>query len=259
MTLKIRVIPTLLYKGSCLVKGKNFASDRIVGSMQQAVRVYNRREVDELILLDVAATKERRCISSSLVSQAAKLCSVPLAVGGGVQNPSQAREILRNGADKVVINTALVTNPEGVSAIVNEFGSQCVIASVDVKRNEDDMLGYDCYVNSGSEKICMNLDKLLQRVESLKCGELIVNSIDRDGCMTGYDLELIKYCSNRVNLPTIASGGAKGCSDFVAVVKEGGASAVAAASIFHFTQSTPNDVKRCMNENCINVRQTFKS
>jgi len=253
--LKTRLIPTLLYKGSCLVKGKNFKSDRVVGSLQQAISVYNRREVDELILLDVDATERKTSISTSVVYEAASLCNVPFSVGGGIRNKCSAKDVLRNGADKVVINSALVENPAGVAEIVAEFGSQCVVASIDVKRASKLNQAFECYIQSGNRLIDLSLEKMLSRIELLKCGELLINSIDRDGCMVGYDLDLIKYCTERVNLPVIASGGAEHYGDFVDAIQKANAAAVSAAAIFHFTQATPKEAKRYMGDHGISVRK----
>jgi cyclase len=233
-------MPTLLFKDLGLVKGVGFDSSRRVGSVMQAVKVYNMREVDELVFLDITATREGRAPDFETVDDIADECFMPLTVGGGVASLEHVRRLLEVGADKVVICTALVETPDLVSAVAANFGSQCVVASIDVRRHPD---GWEAFVRCGETPTGRDPVELAREAEGLGAGEILLTSIDRDGTMQGYDLELTSRVCEAVTVPVIASGGAGGPEDMAAALRAG-ASAVAAASIFHFTQQTPLEVKR---------------
>ncbi|GIU85796.1 MAG: imidazole glycerol phosphate synthase subunit HisF [Acidimicrobiia bacterium] len=234
--LKVRVIPTLLHKGFGLVKGVRFDSRRAVGSPMQAVKVYNLREVDELVFLDVAATAEGRGPDLELVDELADECFMPLAVGGGVADVADVRALLEVGADKVVIGTAAVERPEVVEEASGRFGAQCVVVSVDTRR------GGEVWVRSGTVPTGRDAVEVAREMVGRGAGEILLQSIDDDGVMAGYDLETIARVSAAVPVPVIASGGA-GEPAHLAAALEHGADAVAAASIFHFTEKTPMEVK----------------
>ncbi len=234
--LKVRVIPTLLHKGFGLVKGVRFDSRRAVGSPMQAVKVYNLREVDELVFLDVAATAEGRGPDLELVDELADECFMPLAVGGGVADVADVRALLEVGADKVVIGTAAVERPEVVEEASRRFGAQCVVVSVDTRR------GGEVWVRSGTVPTGRDAVEVAREMVGRGAGEILLQSIDDDGVMAGYDLETIARVSAAVPVPVIASGGA-GEPAHLAAALEHGADAVAAASIFHFTEKTPMEVK----------------
>lgn len=234
--LKVRVIPTLLHKGFGLVKGVRFDSRRAVGSPMQAVKVYNLREVDELVFLDVAATVEGRGPDLELVDELADECFMPLAVGGGVADVADVRALLEVGADKVVIGTAAVERPEVVEEASARFGAQCVVVSVDTRR------GGEVWVRSGTVPTGRDAVEVAREMVGRGAGEILLQSIDDDGVMAGYDLETIARVSAAVPVPVIASGGA-GEPAHLAEALEHGADAVAAASIFHFTEKTPMEVK----------------
>lgn len=252
MPTKIRVIPTLLYKDVGLVKGVGFNSWRRVGSAMQAIKVYNIREVDELILLDITATREGRSPDFTMVDELADECFMPLTVGGGVRTIDDVQKLLRFGADKVALNTAAVENPELIRQIAQRFGTQCVVVSIDARRTSDG--SYEVFTNSGANPTGQDPVSLARTVASLGAGEILLTAIDRDGTMEGYDIELIKRVSDAVNIPVIASGGA-GCYEHMAqVLRQTKASAIAAASMFHFTHQTPLEAKRYLWERGFNVR-----
>jgi len=245
-------MPTLLFKNFTLVKGVKFNSWRRVGSVMQTVKVYNMREVDELVFLDIAATNEGRGPDFELVDEIADECFMPLAVGGGIKSLEDVRKLLNLGADKVVLGTAAIVNSGLISEIANKFGSQCVVVSIDVLKKDNGE--YEVYSNSGSKLVNIKPIDLVKKVESLGAGEILLTSIDRDGTMSGYDVDLIKNISRVTKIPLIASGGAGNYNDMLAVIKEAEVSALAAASIFHFTEQTPLEAKQYLKKNGVNVR-----
>jgi cyclase len=249
--LKTRVMPTLLFKDHGLVKGVAFDSWRRVGTVMQSVKVYNMRQVDELVFLDITATPTRREPDYATVDEIADECFMPLTVGGGVRTLDQARQLLRVGADKIAVNTALVDRPEIVREIANHFGAQCAVASIDAKKTQG---RYEVYTHSGTRPTGLDPVVHAKRVAELGAGEILITSIDRDGTMSGYDVELVRRIAAAVSIPVIASGGAGNYEHMVEVVIDGGASAVAAASIFHFTQQTPLEAKTHLRNRGIEVR-----
>lgn len=250
--LKVRIMPTLLYKDLGLVKGMRFDSWRRVGSLMQAIKVYNMREVDELLFLDITATREGRLPDFELVDDFADECFMPLTVGGGVRTLDDVRRLLEVGADKVAINTAAVINPDLVRAVARKFGSQCVVVSIDVKKHPNGQ--YEVFTHSGIQATGADPVRLARDVEALGAGEILLTSIDRDGTMTGYDIELTRRVSEAVSISVIVSGGAGTYEHMASVLIEGGASAVAAASMFHFTHQTPLEAKLFLRERGIAVR-----
>ena len=244
--LKSRVMPTLLYRDHSLVKGVGFNSWRPVGMPVPAIQVYNNREVDELVLLDISATRQARRPDFRLIDDLADNCFMPFAVGGGVRSVTDIQELLRVGADKVVINTAAVERSEVIKEGAKIFGSQCIVVSIDVMRHNNSEL--EVYTRAGTQPTGMDPRELARKVQALGAGELLVTSINRDGTMEGYDIELIRSISRIVSIPVIASGGAGKYDDFAQALGEGGASAVAAASIYHFTEQTPKDAKHYLKD-----------
>jgi imidazole glycerol-phosphate synthase subunit HisF len=254
--LKVRVIPTLLWKQFGLVKGVGFDSWRRVGPVLPAVKVYNQREVDELILVDIIAHQASDELDIESIDDFSQDCFVPFTVGGGIARIEQVQKLLRAGADKVCVNTAAYTNPELLSEIAKRHGTQCVVASIDVRQ---DLLGgrWQCYSHAGKQPTGREVSAWAREVESRGAGEILITSIERDGTFQGYDLALIEAVVNAVNIPVIASGGAGNYQHMVDAVKQAGASAVAAASIFHFTEQTPAGAKAAMQAAGIPVRQNF--
>lgn len=244
-------MPTLLYRDVGLVKGTRFDSSRRVGSLMQAVKVYNLREVDELVFLDISATVQGRSPDFELVDDFADECFMPLTVGGGIRSVDDVGKLLAVGADKVSVNTAAVENPTLVSEIAARFGSQCVVVSIDARRTDG---GWTVVTRSGTHDTGLDPVDFARRVAELGAGEILLTSVDRDGTMEGYDVELTAAVSSAVTIPVIASGGAGSYAHMAEAVKDGGASAVAAAAIFHFTQATPLEAKRYLREQGIAVR-----
>jgi cyclase len=253
--LKIRVIPTLLWKNFGLVKGVGFNSWRRVGPVLPSIKLYNSRDVDELILVDISASIEDNKPDHDSVSDFAKECSVPFTVGGGITNTEQIISLLHAGADKIAINTAAYINPDLIDAAAKLFGAQCVVVSIDAKRLTDGK--FTCYSHSATVETSKSPAEWAREIASRGAGEILLTSIDRDGTMLGYDLELIEHVSNAVDIPVIASGGAGSYANMVDAVKNAGASAVAAASIFHFTEQTPAGAKNAMQAAGIPVRRDF--
>jgi cyclase len=250
--LKTRVMPTLLHKDLGLVKGVRFDSWRRVGSAMQAVKVYNMREVDELVFLDIAATREGRAPDYELVDDLADECFMPLTVGGGVRTLEHFERLLKVGADKVAVNTALVERPQIVAEAAATFGAQCVIASIDAFRSPDGAL--EVLTRSGTARTGRDPVDLAVEAQDRGAGEVLLTSVDRDGTMEGYDLELIGAVAAAVTIPVIASGGAGEYRHMAEALLDGGASAVAAASMFHFTEQTPLEAKHHLRDCGVAVR-----
>lgn len=253
--LKIRVIPTLLWKKFGLVKGVGFDSWRRVGPVLPSIKVYNQRDVDELILLDILANNNRETIDYLSVKDFSKECYVPFTVGGGITDISQVQLLLSSGADKVSLNSASYENPKLIEQIAYRHGSQCVVASIDV-RSRPEMKTWQCFSHSGKISTGRDVREWAIEVESRGAGEILLTSIDRDGTYMGYDLALIELISRSVKIPVIASGGAGNYEHMVQAILQGGASAVAAASIFHYTEQTPAGAKAALQAAGIPVRLT---
>ncbi|MDZ4816267.1 MAG: imidazole glycerol phosphate synthase cyclase subunit [Verrucomicrobiota bacterium] len=251
MPTKIRVMPTLLYKDVGLVKGIGFDSWRRTGSAMQAIKVYNMREVDELIFVDITATNDNREPDFATIDELADECFMPMTVGGGIRTVDHVRKMLSVGADKVAINSAAIENPALITDVANRFGAQCVVVSIDYKNTGG---AAEVYTHSGTRKTGKSPIELARQVESLGAGEILLTSIDRDGTMNGYDVEITRKVSDNVKIPVIASGGAGSYSHMVDVLRDGKASAIAAASIFHFTEQTPLEAKRYLHDQGFNVR-----
>lgn len=250
----MRIIPTLLWKGPGLVKGARFDSWRRVGPVLPAIEVYNARDVDEIVLLDVAASLDGTPPDIASLSRFARHCFVPLTFGGGITELDTLRELLRNGADKISINTAAFIHPELIRDASQTFGSQCITVSIDARRV--DTGEHLCYSHSGTRPTGWEVSDWARHLEALGAGELLVTSIDQDGTMEGYDLELIRKVVDSVGIPVIASGGAGSYDDMLAAVRDAGASAVAAASVFHFRELTPAGARRHLAAHGIPVRAT---
>jgi len=250
--LKVRVIPTLLWKNVGLVKGVAFDSWRRVGTVLPAIKVYNTREVDELILLDIAASRERREPDYEQIAEVSSECFVPLTFGGGVNHVDVIRRLLLSGADKVAINSAAFDNIDLIRKASDRFGSQCIVVSIDAKPTASGH--YECFSHSGTRATGHELKAWAKTVESAGAGEILITSIERDGTMTGYDTEMIRQVSESVRIPVIASGGAGHYDHMRQALQDGHANAVAAASIFHFTEQTPLEAKHYLATHGIPVR-----
>lgn len=248
--LRYRVIPIVLLDGYSVVKTIQFDIRRNLGNPIVISRIYNSRNVDELILLDIDASKENRGIDLHTVEAVASECFMPLTVGGGLKTCEDISRTLEAGADKVSLNSVIFEGPGFIKEAVSVFGSQCIVASIDVKRGAGN--GYLLYSHSG-KKIRFSLEESLKFLMESKVGEILLNNVDLDGKMCGYDYKLISYVSSLTNIPLIVAGGASHPHDCSSAVKAG-ASAVAAASIFHFTSITPQICKEDMHKSDIPVR-----
>ena len=255
--LKVRVIPTLLWKNVGLVKGVGFDSWRRVGTVLPAIKVYNLREVDELILLDITATEEARDPDYGSIEEFSAECFVPLTVGGGVSNLGQIRRLLLAGADKITINSAAYANPDLIRQAARRFGSQCIVVAIDVRTLPAG--GYECYGRCGMKPTGLEPKTWAKQVEALGAGEILLTSVERDGTMQGYDLELTRQVAESVRIPLIASGGAGTYEHLFDAIATGRASAVAAASMFHFTQQTPLAAKQHLAAKGLPMRRGWKA
>ena len=235
MTVRIRVIPCLDVKDGRVVKGVNFVDLRDAGDPVEAARAYDAAGADELCFLDITASHEGRGTLLDIVARTAEVCFMPLTVGGGVRTPDDVRALLLAGADKVGVNSAAVARPEIVAEMADRFGSQCIVASVDARRVGE---GWEVFTHGGRQATGVDAVAHAVRLAELGAGELLVTSMDRDGTRDGYDLELTRIIADAVSVPVIASGGVGNLGHLVEGVREGHASAVLAASIFHFGQSS---------------------
>lgn len=247
------MIPTLLWRNVGLVKGPGFGASRRVGAVLPAVKVHNARDVDELILLDVTASLEGRSPDHESVSEFADVCFVPLTVGGGITRLPQISALLHAGADKISLGTVLYENPVLVEQAARRFGSQCVVASVDVRRTHGG--GWTCLSLSGTRDTGREPVEVAREMVARGAGEVLLTSVDREATMSGYDLDVIERVTGAVTVPVIASGGAGCYGDLVAAVTRSRASAVAAASIFHFTEQTPAGARAALAAAGIPVRR----
>lgn len=246
----MRIIPTLLWKNYGLVKGKSFDSWRRVGTVLPAIKVYNTREVDELILVDITATEEKRDLDYDEIESLCQECFVPLTIGGGIHTLEQITKVLRAGADKVCINTEAYQNPSLISRASQKFGSQCIVVSIDAKKSDHK---YKCVSHSGKTVLNQSPREWAKIMEDHGAGEILLTSIENDGTMVGYDLDLIDSVANAVKIPVIASGGAGNYQHMLQAIKHG-ANAVAAAAIFHYTEQTPKEAKDYLAKHGIPVR-----
>ncbi len=250
--LKHRVLPLVLLTGYNVVKSIKFSTYRTLGNPITICRIYESRGVDELVLLDIRATVERRGPNLDIIRDISGECFMPLTIGGGITDVEQVRKILRAGADKVAVNSAAVENPQLIADIAREFGSQCCVVSIDAKKTEAG--SYEVYTHGGKQPTGKSPVDWAREAEALGAGEILLNSIDQDGAMQGYDMDLMKSVTSVVSVPVIAAGGAGEPKHFSSVLQEAKVSAVAAASIFHFTSFTPKEVKYELASHGIAVR-----
>ncbi|MEX0944464.1 MAG: imidazole glycerol phosphate synthase subunit HisF [Balneolaceae bacterium] len=248
-----RIIPCLDIKNGRTVKGVNFEGLRDAGDPIELARRYTDEGADELVFLDITATKEKRKTLVKLVTEIAKEISIPFTVGGGIRSVDEIEEILKAGADKVSLNSSIVRNPNLLTEASSAFGSQAVVAAVDAKRSGQ---SWEVYVKGGSEPTGIDAIKWIIRAEELGAGEILLTSMDRDGTKSGFDLDLLKTVNQITTIPVIASGGAGTIQHCCDAVLTGKADAVLAASIFHFREIEISDLKRVMSQEGISVRIT---
>jgi imidazole glycerol-phosphate synthase subunit HisF len=242
--LKIRVIPCLDVKDGRVVKGVNFVDLRDAGDPVEQAMLYDAMGADELCFLDITASSDKRGILLDVVRRTADVCFMPLTVGGGVRTLDDIRALLLAGADKVSINTEAVRRPEIVREGATKFGSQCIVAAIDAKQTAPGK--FEIYTHGGRTPTGIDAVDHAVKLVALGAGEILLTSMDRDGTRIGYDIPLTKAISSAVPVPVIASGGVGSLDHLVDGVKEGGANAVLAASIFHFGEATINDAKNAL-------------
>jgi imidazole glycerol-phosphate synthase subunit HisF len=236
--LKNRIIPVLTFNGMSLVKTKKFKNPRIVGNPVQSARIYNARRVDELIFLDIFASIQNRKINLNVVREVIKECYMPVSIGGGIKSINDISDLLKIGADKVVIKSQALLDKNFIDKAVSFFGSQCICIAV------------DAFFSNGSYKIFNNLDiektleEFIEEMNSLNVGEFLISNIENDGMMDGFDLNLVNKVSNLTSIPIVASAGGGNLKHYSDLFLKTKINAVASSSIFHFTQHTPLDIKR---------------
>ncbi len=254
--LKVRIIPCLDVKDGRVVKGVNFVDLKDAGDPVESARAYDAAGADELCFLDITASHEKRGILIDVVRRTAECCFMPVTVGGGVKRTEDIRELLLAGADKVAMNTAAVLNPEFVRQASQKFGSQCIVVAVDAKRVSllDEAPRWEIFTHGGRKPTGIDAIEFAKKVTALGAGELLLTSMDRDGTKIGFDLDLTRRISDAVAIPVIASGGVGNLDHLVEGVTKGHASAVLAASIFHFGEYTIAEAKSHMAKAGIPMR-----
>ena len=250
--LKKRIIPCLDVDKGRVVKGINFLNLKDAGDPVEQAKIYSDNGADELCFLDITASYENRSILLDKVSQTANSCLIPLTVGGGVRSIEDIHNLLRAGADKVSINTAAVLNPDFVRQSSIKFGSQCIVIAIDVKKINSNT--WEVFTHGGRKNTGLDAIMFSKKVEKLGAGEILLTSMDRDGTKTGYDLDLIKKVSKSVSIPVIASGGVGNLDHLYEGFNIGGASAVLAASIFHYGVFSIIDSKKFLLKKGVPIR-----
>ena len=249
--LKNRIIPCLDVKNGRVVKGINFVDLKDAGDPVEQAKIYSDGGADEICFLDITASNENRDTIYDVVEKTSKKCFVPLTVGGGIRSVDDISKLLNCGADKVSINTAAVENSKVILESSKKFGSQCIVVAIDAKKNGDK---WEVFTHGGRNNSRIDVLNYAKKMEENGAGELLVTSMDRDGTKVGYDIELMSKISNQVNIPIIASGGVGNLDHLVEGIKVGNASAVLAASIFHFGKHSIKDAKKYLDLKGIPVR-----
>ncbi len=249
--LKNRIIPCLDVKNGRVVKGVNFENLVDAGDPVAQAKFYYEQGADELCFLDIAATNENRGVILDVVKKVAQVCFIPFTVGGGIKEIEDFSNLLKCGADKVSVNSAAIKNPKLISKAASKFGSQCVVVAIDAKKNESG--NYEIFTHGGKNPTGIDAIEWAKKVTALGAGEILLTSMDKDGTKSGYDLELIKKITSQISIPVIASGGV-GDLEHLAEGLKAGASAVLAASIFHFKEYSIKQAKEFLDEQKIAVR-----
>jgi imidazole glycerol-phosphate synthase subunit HisF len=250
--LKVRIIPTMLWNGTTLVKGNKFENNkRSAGSPLTTIKIYNSRDVDEIFFFDIS--RNNKIIDKDFILSITDSVSVPITIGGGIEKISQMNDLFEYGADKIAINSIVFKDPNIINESSKRFGSQAITVSIDVKKSSQK---YECYYNLGRIKSDREFKDFITECVDRGAGEIVINCIDHDGLMKGYDNNLIQLASSLVNVPIVASGGAGNYEHFHEAYKKG-ADAFAAASIYHFTQHTPAEAKKYLLNKGVPIRENF--
>ena len=248
-----RIIPCLDVRDGKVVKGVNFVGIKEVGDPVECAIEYDKQGADEICFLDITATHEGRGTMVDVVRRTAKHVFVPLTVGGGIRTVDDFKALLREGADKISINSSAINTPNLISEAAEKFGSQCVVVAIDAKKREDGS-GWNIYKNGGRIDVGIDAVEWASKVEKLGAGEILLTSMDCDGTKAGYDLELTKAIAGEVNIPVIASGGAGSLEHFYDALTEGKADAALAASLFHYKELEIREVKEYLRGKGVSVR-----
>jgi len=249
--IKTRIIPCLDVDDGRVVKGINFIDLKDAGDPVKQAKFYSDNGADEITFLDITATHQKRKAMIDIIERTANECLVPLTVGGGIRSIEDMNMFLSVGADKVSINSSAINNPSLISKGADKFGNQCIVVAIDAKRTKK---SWDVFINGGRINTGLDVIQWAKKVESLGAGEILLTSMDRDGTKIGFDLDLTRNISDHVGIPVIASGGVGEIDHFVDGVKVGGASALLAASVFHFGKFTITQVKKHLISEGIDVR-----
>ena len=249
--LKNRIIPCLDVKNGRVVKGINFVDLKDAGDPVEQARIYSDGGADEICFLDITASNENRSTIYEVVKRTSEKCFVPLTVGGGVRSIKDIHKLLKCGAEKVSINTAAVQNPKIVMESSLKFGSQCIVVAIDAKKNDEI---WEVFTHGGRKNTGINAIEFAKKMEECGAGELLITSMDRDGTQIGYDIDLMNKISSTINIPVIASGGVGNLDHLVDGIKLGKASAVLAASIFHYGKYSVKEAKQYLDSKGIPVR-----
>lgn len=248
-----RIIPCLDVHNGRVVKGVNFVDLRDAGDPVEIAAAYDKAGADELVFLDITASSDARATVVDMVRKVAEKVFIPFTVGGGIRTVDDFKAILREGADKVSVNSAAIMNPALISEAADKFGSQCVVVAIDAKRRTDGS-GWNIYKNGGRVDMGIDAVEWAMKADKLGAGEILLTSMDCDGTKSGYDIELTKIISENVSIPVIASGGAGTMEHFYDALTEGKADAALAASLFHYKELEINEVKKYLRERNISVR-----
>jgi cyclase len=250
--MQVRVIPCLDVNRGRVVKGVNFENLIDAGDPVLVGRAYSKAGADELVFLDITATTEHRKTHLDMVRKVSENVDIPFTVGGGIRTVEDVKEVIRQGADKVAINTAAFKNPDIIRECAERFGKQCIVVAIDARKREDGS-GYDTMINGGKTNTGVDVVEWAKKVQELGAGEILLTSMDRDGTKNGYDVELTRLVAENVSIPVIASGGAGKKEHFYEVVKEGKARGLLAASLFHYKEIEIIDLKKYLREMGIDV------
>ena len=248
-----RIIPCLDVKNGRVVKGVNFVDLKDAGDPVAIAKAYDEAGADELVFLDITASSDNRATVADMVSRVADQVFIPFTVGGGIRTVEDFKAILREGADKISVNSAAINEPELISRAADKFGSQCVVVAIDAKRRADGS-GWNIYKNGGRIDVGIDAVEWAKKVEQLGAGEILLTSMDCDGTKAGYDLELTRIIAEEVSIPVIASGGAGTLKHFEEVLTDGKADAALAASLFHYKELEIREVKEYLREKGVSVR-----